>query len=88
MEGIKYPVSIKQKGFKGTAVYHHRSARTEINPKWKWWKPWIKRFLCFPTGYYLTCEICGTNGIDNAPEWHFSDDIETKLKRPEPKFLN
>ena len=83
MEGVKYPIKIKQKGFKGTAVYDYRSARTEVNPKWRWWKPWIERFLCFPAGYYLWFEICGTLDLDNMPDWHYSGDVETDIKRPD-----
>lgn len=88
MEGVKYPVKTKQKEFKGAVVYYFKEARTEQNLKWRWWKPWVKRFLYFPEGYYLSFETCGTAELDNTPIWRSSGDFEKELKRSEPNFQN
>jgi hypothetical protein len=54
----------------GTAVYDYRSAHTKINPNWRWWKPWINRFLSVPAGWRLLFSIKGKIELNIKPTWY------------------
>lgn len=57
----------KTKNQKISFDYH--SAYTKLNPKWRWFKPWVQRFISVPAGYHMHVEINGRLELNIHPVW-------------------